>query len=79
MVGDLDRLRVGTVPDLRHPEDVTQPELLDAALDTIATMMGDLREIRRENTRMTAGARGPADPVGPPRRAPPAARSPSLG
>ena len=53
VVGDLDRLRVGTVPDLRHPEDVTQPELLDAALDAIATMMGDLREIRRENTRMT--------------------------
>src|SRR3954447_21256079 len=52
VVGDLDRLRVGAVPGLRHPEDVTEPELLDAALDAIATMMGDLREIRRDNTRM---------------------------
>ena len=52
VVGDLDRLRVGSLPDLRHPEDVTESELLDAALDTIATMMGDLREIRRDNTRM---------------------------
>ena len=52
VVGDLDRLRVGTAPDLRHPASVTESELLDAALDTIATMMGSLRQIRRDNTRM---------------------------
>lgn len=52
VVGDLDRLRVGRPPEERHPEDVTQPELLDAALDAIATILGDLREIRRDNTRM---------------------------
>ena len=52
VVGDLDRLRVGGVADVRHPEDVTESELLEAAVDTIATMMGDLREIRRDNTRM---------------------------
>jgi hypothetical protein len=52
VVGDVERLRVGRPPDLRHPADVTESELLDAALDSMATMMGDLREIRRDNTRM---------------------------
>jgi hypothetical protein len=52
VVGDLDRLLVRDVPELRHPEDVSQAELLDAALDTIASMMGYLREIRRDNTQL---------------------------
>ncbi len=52
VVGDLERLRVGAVSGLRHPDAVTETELLDAALDTIATMMGDLRRFRRDNTRM---------------------------
>jgi len=57
--GDLDRLHVGPVPELRHPEDVSQAELLDAALDSIATMMGHLREIRRENTALRREAAAP--------------------
>ena len=67
VVGDLDRLRVGRLGEVRHPDDVRRPrELLDAALDTIATMMGDLREIRRENTAMRRELTPPPPP--PPTR-----------
>jgi hypothetical protein len=66
VVGDLDRLRVGPLGEVRHPDDVRAPELLAAALDTIATMMGDLREIRRENTAMRQELKAPPPP--PPTR-----------
>jgi hypothetical protein len=66
VVGDLDRLQVGPLRDLRHPEDIRAGELLSAALDTIATMMGDLREIRRENTAMRQALAAPPPP--PPTR-----------
>jgi hypothetical protein len=66
VVGDLDRLGVGALGDLRHPDDVRPRELLGAALDTIATMMGDLREIRRENTAMRQALAPPPPP--PPTR-----------
>lgn len=62
VVGDLERLRTGPLREARHPDDVRPPELLDAALDTIATMMGDLREIRRENTAMRQELTPPPPP-----------------
>jgi len=66
VVGDLDRLRVGQLRELRYPQDVSEAELLDAALDTIATMMSDLREIRRDNTAMRRRLANPPPP--PPTR-----------
>jgi hypothetical protein len=53
VVGDLERLRVTTTPGaLRHPDDVGQDELFDAAMVAIADMMHDLRVIRRNNSEM---------------------------
>ena len=51
--GDLDSL-VGEPPtaDLRHPEDVTDAELLDAAAQTIAAMLEDVRSLTRERDRL---------------------------
>ena len=66
VVGDLERLRVGRRDELRHPSDVRAPELLSTALDTIATMLGDLREIRRENTALKRAMVPPPPP--PPTR-----------
>jgi hypothetical protein len=49
--GDIDRL---LVPDdlvpARHPDSVTEAEMLDAATATIAAVMEDVRRFRRENT-----------------------------
>lgn len=51
VVGDLERLRVPLdLPPLRHPDDVTDGELLGCASETMALMMSDLRDFRRENT-----------------------------
>lgn len=51
VVGDLERLRVPhELPPLRHPDDVTDEELLRCATETVALMMSDLRDFRRENT-----------------------------
>jgi hypothetical protein len=47
--GDLDCL-VGEPPspELRHPDQVTEAELLDAAVQTIAAMLDDVRSLTRE-------------------------------
>ncbi len=51
--GDLDRLLVpAELPELRHPGSVTEGELLDAAVGTIAELMTDVRRFRRENTEL---------------------------
>ena len=51
VVGDLERLRVSAAPGaLRHPDDVSPDELFDASLDTIATLMQEMRVIRRNNS-----------------------------
>ena len=51
--GDLDSL-VGKPPSagLRHPDDVTDAELLDAATQTIAAMLEDVRSLTRERDRL---------------------------
>ena len=51
--GDLDRLLVpAELPELRHPGSVTEGELLDAAVGTIAELMTDVRRFRQENTEL---------------------------
>ncbi|NYD40977.1 hypothetical protein [Nocardioides panaciterrulae] len=51
--GDLERLLVPEeLPELRHPASVTDAELLDAAVGTIAGLMTDVRRFRRENTEL---------------------------
>lgn len=48
VVGDLDSLRTpASLPERRHPDDVSQDELLDAAAATIASMLGDVRSLKR--------------------------------
>lgn len=72
VVGDLDRLRVTVQPDsLRHPDSVTQDELFDAALDTIAKLMQEMRVVRRNNTalRKSAAEVEPAESPAPPQAA----------
>jgi hypothetical protein len=51
--GDLDSL-AGTPPraGLRHPDEVTDAELLDAASATIAHMLDDVRSLTRERNRL---------------------------
>jgi predicted ATPase len=51
--GNLDSL-VGrpSSADLRHPDDVTDAELLEAATQTIAAMLEDVRSLTRERDRL---------------------------
>ena len=46
--GDLELLEPSPLGDLRHPDEVLDTELLDAALRTIATMLRDVRSLTRE-------------------------------
>lgn len=49
--GDLELLLVPEeLPSARHPDSVTESELLDAATSTINLLLGDLRTFRQENT-----------------------------
>jgi hypothetical protein len=70
VVGDLELLRVPeSLEDRRHPDDVTEHELLEAATGTIAELLADVRMFRRENTelkREKAAAEPPAPPAEPP-------------
>ncbi len=76
VIGDLDRLLVPDVlPDLRHPSSVSDTELLDSAILTIAELMVDVRSLRERNTALLAQAEEqarqlapPAPPVSLPRR-----------
>jgi len=49
VIGDLDSLRTPDVlPERRHPDEVTDTEMLSAATATIAEMMTDLRRLTQE-------------------------------
>ena len=52
VVGDLDDLRSGGLPERRHPDSVTDAELVAAATSTMAAMMSDVRRLTRENRRL---------------------------
>ncbi|NUR08771.1 MAG: hypothetical protein HOQ45_17415 [Nocardioidaceae bacterium] len=61
VLGDLDDLRVaGTLPERRHPDSVTDAELLAAATATIAEMMTDVRRLTRENRALRSSVVPPA-------------------
>lgn len=64
VVGDLDRLLVPeTLPDLRHPGSVTDAEVLAAAAELFAVVLGDVRIFREHNTALRrAGLRAPEAP-----------------
>jgi hypothetical protein len=55
VIGDLADLRTPTeLPERRHPDSVTDAELLDAATQTIAAMMTDVRRLTRDNRALRA-------------------------
>ena len=52
VVGDVEDLLVGDdLPQRRHPDSVTEPEMLAAATATIAEMLVDVRDLSDENKR----------------------------
>jgi hypothetical protein len=56
VIGDLADLRTPTsLPERRHPDSVTDAELLAAATATIAGMMSDVRRLTRERDAVTTG------------------------
>lgn len=65
--GDVDQLCVPSdLPASRHPQSVTDTELLEAATSTINLLLGDLRTFRQENTahRRTAVEPEPVAAIG---------------
>ena len=58
--GDLDDLLVpDELPQRRHPSSVTDAEVADAALDVVATLLGDVRERTRELEAWREGRESP--------------------
>ena len=63
--GDLEQLLVpAELPAARHPQSVTDSELLEAATSTINLLLGDLRTFRQENTAHRRAAVEPEPSVG---------------
>lgn len=59
VIGDLDDLRTPSdVPERRHPDSVTDAELVEAASATIAAMMTDVRRLTNEKRRAGKGRSG---------------------
>lgn len=61
IVGDLEDLRTPSdVPERRHPDSVTDAELVEAASATIAAMLTDVRRLTRQarSAEQSAGIRG---------------------
>jgi hypothetical protein len=54
VVGDLAALAPPNLEDMRHPSDVTEAELLDAATRTIANMLADVRSLTRERNHLAS-------------------------
>ncbi|MDO7867455.1 hypothetical protein [Nocardioides jiangxiensis] len=65
--GDVERLRVPAEVPGRDPSSVTDDEIREVALDTARRLLTDMREIRRENTRLRREA-GERDTAAPTRR-----------
>ncbi|MGH3318017.1 MAG: hypothetical protein ACRDO0_17890 [Nocardioidaceae bacterium] len=58
VVGDLKELiPPDDLPETRQPEDATEAELLDAALDTIAVMLKNHRDVAKDRNKWRAKAR----------------------
>ena len=52
VVGDLALLEPADLSGLRHPSDVSDAELVDAAAQTIANMLADVRSLTRERNQL---------------------------
>ncbi len=62
VIGDLDRLLVPEeLPERRHPSSVTDLELLQASIETIAEMLVDVRALREHNTALRKAAQSMAE------------------
>jgi hypothetical protein len=73
VIGDAEDLRPPSfVPERRHPDSVTDDELVSAAADVIAATMSDVRRLTRQNRALQH--RPP--PAPPPRRIPEWVRRP---
>ncbi len=53
VVGDLALLEPADLSGLRHPSDVSDSELVDAAAETIAAMLTDVRSLTRERNHLS--------------------------
>jgi hypothetical protein len=58
VVGDLALLEPADLSGLRHPSDVSDAELVDAAAQTIANMLADVRSLTRERNQLVDELRG---------------------
>lgn len=65
VIGDLDRLFVpNNLVARRHPASVTDAELLESAVVTIADLLNDVRRLREENTALREAASSPLEQPG---------------
>ena len=58
VVGDVALLEPADLSGLRHPSDVSDAELVDAAAQTIANMLADVRSLTRERNQLVDEVRG---------------------
>ena len=64
VVGELDNLLVpDQVPERRRPDSVTDAEVAQVAVELVATMLGDVRDLRHERRRLQAELDVPRVPV----------------
>ena len=64
VVGELDSLLVPEhLPERRRPDSVTDAEVAEVAVELVATMLGDVRELRHERRRLRAELEVPPVPV----------------
>jgi hypothetical protein len=55
VVGELDNLLVpDQLPERRRPDSVTDAEVAQVAVELVATMLGDVRDLRHERRRLRA-------------------------
>ena len=64
VVGELDNLLVpDQLPERRRPDSVTDAEVAQVAVELVATMLGDVRDLRHERRRLQAELDVPPAPV----------------
>jgi hypothetical protein len=64
VVGELDNLLVPEqVPERRRPDSVTDAEVAEVAVELVATMLGDVRDLRHDRRRLQAELDVPRVPV----------------
>jgi len=64
VVGELDNLLVpDQLPERRRPDSVTDAEVVQVAVELVATMLGDVRDLRHERRRLQAELDAPPPPT----------------